>query len=147
MILPSSFLGTLSMKRTPPRSFSSSMTSSVVQITQINAQFITYTLPPLFQLLPLVKSINSSAVAEWPFLRTTKAVGSSPSTSSGCPTTPTSSTAGWVIICFSMFVGTTYIQVAVSIIQYKKWDQLTWAILYLMSSLKRPMMNKFSFSS
>ena len=55
-----------------------------------------------------MKRMISSAVVDWPALTTTKAVGSSPSTSCGRPTTPASSTAGWVSRCFSMLVGTTW---------------------------------------
>lgn len=79
--------------------------------------------------IPLVKSIISWGVIVIPFRLTTKANGSSPSMSWGRPTTATSSTSGWVIICSSIFVGTTCM-----VTRLTRWDgiqisNLFWGIV------------------
>ena len=118
-ILPRSLRGIRPVNRTPPRSRSSSATRSVCPVKRSVSPGNEMQMR-LRWYWPSMKRTSSSAVTEWPALTTTKAVGSSPSTSCGRPTTAASSTAAWVSRCFSMFDGTTW---TVEIHIICKWTQ------------------------
>ena len=145
--MPNSLRGILSMKRTPPRSRSSSINRSANTYSKHITLLATKPQPRSCAQStgktgeesdsPLACCINSWEVTFHPDRKTTKATGSSPSTSCGRPTTPTSSTPGCVSNCFSMFEGATCNQVISSdMFPFNiRLAGFTCAMRYLMSSL------------